>query len=163
MEREKRRMQLFRKAFFVLLLMDSIELILTGIAMLGTYELVSGYGQMVFIVASVIGAVIVVVTLFEILAKVFLARSASPAFSWSSGHKGYTAAAKLLLIFNMISIIFNLLSAGGEGATLMNQGRLYIHVLASLSEIIIVFFYLRTVKTLRFAQKGNGNEGIPGE
>ena len=45
----------------------------------------------------------------------------------------------------------------------MNQGRLYIHVLASLSEIIIVFFYLRTVKTLRFAQKGNGNEGIPGE
>lgn len=67
------------------------------------------------------------------------------------------------MIFNMISIIFNLLSAGGEGATLMNQGRLYIHVLASLGEIIVVFFYLRTVKTLHFAQKGNGNEGIPGE
>ena len=33
--------------------------------------------------------------------------------------------------------------------------------IASLSEIIIAFFYLRTVKTLRLAQKGNGNEGIP--
>lgn len=110
-----------------------------------------------------IGAVIAAITLFEILAKVFLARSTSPAFSWASGHKGYITAAKLLLMFNTISIIFNLLPAGGEGATLMNQGRVYIHVLASLGEIIVVLFYLRTVKALRLAQKDTDHKDIPGE
>ena len=87
--------------------MDFIELILMGSAMFKTYELVSGYGQMMLVVTSVIGAVIAAITLFEILAKVFLARSTSPAFSWASGHKGYITAAKLLLMFNTISIIFN--------------------------------------------------------
>ena len=40
----------------------------------------------------------------------------------------------------------NLLSAGGEGATLINQGYLYLRVFASVVEMIAVLLYLRAAK-----------------
>jgi hypothetical protein len=52
------------------------------------------------------------------------------------------------LLVNLGAVLFNLLSAGGEGATLLNQMRLYLQVLASVAEIITVFCYLRTVKRI---------------
>ena len=99
-------------------------------------------------VASVIVAIVVAVMLFEILAKVSLIRSTSPAFTWSSGRKGHVTVARLLLVFNLIAVIVGLLSAGGEGATLLNQANLYLRVVASAAEIIIVILYLRAVKKI---------------
>ena len=100
-------------------------------------------------VISVIASVIVAVLLFEILAKFFLIRSTSLTFSWSSGRKGYVTAAKLLLLFNIGAVLFGLLAVGGEGATLINQGRAYLQILASVAEIIAAFCYLRTVKSIK--------------
>ena len=140
------RMHILKTIFFILLVLDFVELILVGIALYPTFKQLAGYGQLMLGVASVIAAVIVTVLLFESLAKIFLLRSTSPTFSWSSGRKGYTTAAKLLLLFNLGAVLFNLLSAGGEGATLISQLRLYLQILASIAEIIAVFCYLRTVK-----------------
>lgn len=140
------RMHIFKKIFFILLVLDCAGLILVGIDLFPTFKQLSGYGQPMISVISVMIAVVVAIQLFEIIAKFFLMKSTSPAFSWSSGRKGYIAAAKLLLLFNFGSIIVNLLSAGGEGATLINQLRLYMQILLSSAEIIVVFCYLRTVK-----------------
>ena len=142
------RMHILKKIFFILIVLDFAELILAGIALCSTFKQLAGYGQLMLRVASVIVAVIVAVLLFEILAKIFLLRSTSSTFSWSSGRKGYATAAKLLLLFNLGAVLFNLLSAGGEGATLINQLRLYLQILASAAEMIAAFCYLRTVKKL---------------
>ena len=99
-------------------------------------------------IMSAMFAALAAIQLFEILAKVFLIKSTSPSFSWTSGRKGYIAAARLLLLFNFGAVIINLLSSGGEGATIINQANLYLRVLASVAEIIAVFFYLRKVKKL---------------
>ena len=93
--------------------------------------------------------------LFEILAKIFLIRSTSPAFSWSSGRKGYITAAKLLFLFNLAAVIIGVLSMGGEGATLISQLNSYIRLLASVVEMIVVFCYLRMTKRL-FADAKRG-------
>ena len=137
-----------KKAFSILLILDFIGLVLAGIALLPTFKGFAKYGQPMMGIAIAITAVFAAVLLFEILAKIFLLRSTSPTFSWSSGRKGYTTAAKLLLLFNLGAVLFNLLSAGGEGATLINQLRLYLQILASAAEIIAAFCYLRTVKKL---------------
>ena len=55
-------------------------------------------------------------------------------------------AMKLLVLFNVGAVIINLLAAGGEGATLLNQANLYLTVLASAAEVVAVSAYLRTVK-----------------
>ena len=99
-------------------------------------------------VIAVIVAVMAAIWLFEILAKIFLIRSTSPAFSRKTGRKGYITAAKLLALFNLGAVILNVLSAGGEGATLINQAYLYLCVLAAGAEMIAAVFYLRTVKKL---------------
>lgn len=142
----RNRMHIFKTTFFILLVLDVVELILVGIALYPTFKQLAGYGQLMFGIASVISAVIVAVLLFEILAKIFLLRSTSPTFSCSSGRKGYATAAKLLLVVNLGTVLVNLLSVGGEGATLINQLRLYLQILASAAEIIAAFCYLLTVK-----------------
>ena len=140
------KMSVYKKVFFILLVLDVIGLISAIIALLPTFQKLSGYGQPMMGILIVMIALVVAIQLFEILAKVFLIKSTSPTFSWESGRKGYISAAKLLLLFNFGSVIVNLLSAGGEGATPMNQGNLYLQVLASVAEIIAVFLYLRKVK-----------------
>lgn len=148
MQQVSNKMHIFKVAFLVLLVLDFVELILVGIALYPTFKKLAGYGTLMLCVAGVIVAVIVAVLLFELVAKVFLLRSTSLTFSRSSGHEGYTAIAILLLLVNLGAVLFNLLSAGGEGATLLNQMRLYLQVLASVAEIITVFCYLRTVKRI---------------
>ena len=140
------KMHSFKKAFYILLCWDVLSLILSGIALLPTFKKLAGYGAIMLGVASVIVAIVVAIMLFEILAKVFLIRSTSPAFAWSSGRKGHVTVARLLLVFNLIAVIVGLLSAGGEGATLLNQANLYLTVLAAVAEVIAVCAYLRTVK-----------------
>lgn len=99
-----------------------------------------------------------VVTLFEIPAKVFLIRSITPACSCTPDRNGYAAMAKLLVVFNVGAVIVDLLSASGEGATLINQARLYLHILASAVEVIAAIFYLRTrKKILQSNIEGDGN------
>ena len=141
-------MSVYKKLFLILLVLDIIGLISAVIALLPTFKQLAGYGQPMMVVISVMIAVVAAIQLFEILAKVFLIKSTSPTFSWTSGRKGYIAAAKLLLLFNFAAVIVNLLSTGGVGATLINQGNLYLRVLVSVTEIIAVFFYLRKVKKL---------------
>jgi hypothetical protein len=139
-------MHILKKVFWVLLVLDLIGLIVAGINLLPTFTQMVEYGQLMMIVFGVMVAVVAAVLVFEIVAKVFLIRSASPASSQSSGRKGYAAAARLLILFNLCAVIFSLLSAGGEGATLLNQANLYLTVLASAAEVIAVSAYLRTVK-----------------
>lgn len=140
------KMRALKNVFFVLLIWDFIGLVQAVIALIPTLKQLAGYGQIMLVVASVMVALAVAVLLFELLAKIFLVRSTAPEFSWPSGHKGYTTAAKFLLLFNLGAVFVGLLSAGGEGATLINQGYLYLRVLASVAEAVAVFIYLRTVK-----------------
>ena len=142
------KMHILNKVFFILLVLDCVGLIGLVISLYSTFKIVAGYGQMMLGVVGAITAVIAVVQVFEIVAKIFLIRSISPTFSWPSGRKGYTAAAKLLILFNLAAVLINLLSAGGEGATLLNQGRLYLQVLASIAEIIAAFLYLGAIKRI---------------
>lgn len=142
------KIHIFKKPFFILLVLDFIEWIWMGISMISTFKLLAGYGKLMLIVAGVIVAVIVLIMLFEILGKIFLIRSTSTTFSWTSHRKGYVATAKLLLLFNFTAVILNVLSLGGEGATLMNQLNLYLSIIASFVEMIVVFFYLCTVKRI---------------
>ena len=142
------KMSVFKKAFFILLILDVIGSILADIALLPTFMHRAEFGQPMMGIMSAMFAVLAAIQLFEILAKVFLMKSTSPTFSWTSGRKGYIAAARLLLLFNAGAVIINLLSSGGEGATIINQVNLYLRVLASVAEIIAVFFYLRKVKKL---------------
>lgn len=140
------KLPLLKKVFLILLVLDVIGLISMVATLLPTFNQLAGYGQLMLGVISVMVAVIVAIQLFEILAKIFLIKSTSPTFSWTSDRKGYVAAAKLLLLFNLGEAVLNVLSAGGEGATLINQGYLYLRVLASVVEMIAAFFYLRAVK-----------------
>lgn len=142
------RMSIIKKAFFILLVLDVIGLLSVIIALFPMFQRLAGYGQLMLGVAIVMVTVMAAVLLFEILVKMFLIRSASPEFSWSTGRKGYVVAAKFLWLFNLGAAIVGVLSAGGEGATLINQGRLYVQVLASVAEMIVVFFYLRTTKRM---------------
>ena len=144
-----------KKVFVILLFLDVIELLLSGAALYPTFGELAGDGQFMLVVISVMAAVIVAVSLFEILAKLFLLRSTSPTFSWASGRKGYLTAAKLLVFFNLCAVIFNMLAVGGEGATLINQARIYLQILASAVEMIAAFSYLRIVKRLVLEIKEN--------
>ena len=137
-----------KKVFLILLIFDLIELIQAGVNMLPSFMELEEYGQMVMIVSIVITALIAVILLFEIFAKLHLMRSTSQTFSWESKRKGYMAAAKLLLVFNFGAVLVNVLSMGGEGATLLNQLRVYLSILVSAVEVIVVFFYLGAVKKI---------------
>ena len=139
----------FKKVFLILLIIDLIELIQAGVNMLPSFMELEEYGQMVMIVSIVITALIAVILLFEIFAKLYLMRSTSQTFSWESKRKGYMAAAKLLLVFNLGAVFINVLSMGGEGATLLNQMNLYLHVIADIVETIAIILYLRKVKRLK--------------
>jgi hypothetical protein len=145
------KMNLLKKAFIILLAFDFIGLVLASATIFPTFKQLSGYGTLMLVIASIIVAVIIAIMLFEILAKVFLIRSTSSTFDWSSGRKGYLTVAKFLLFFNLLTIVVNVLSIGGEGATLLNQGRLYLEILLSIIEAIAAFLYLRTVKKLNMA------------
>ena len=149
------KMYRLKKVFVVLLVLDVMELLSTGVALYPTFGELAGAGQFMLVVMSVMAAVIVSVSLFEILAKLFLLRSTSPTFSWASGRKGYLTAAKLLVFFNLCAVIFNMLAVGGEGAPLMNQARIYLQILASAVEMIDAFSYLRIVKRLVLEIKEN--------
>ena len=139
----------FKKVFLILLIFDLIELIQSGVNMLPSFMELEEYGQMVMIVSIVITGLVAVILLFEIFAKLYLMRSTSQTFSWESGRKGYVAAAKLLLVFNLGAVLVNVLSMGGEGATLLNQMNLYLHVIADIVETIAIILYLRKVKRLK--------------
>ncbi|MBQ5675306.1 MAG: hypothetical protein IIV45_09545, partial [Lachnospiraceae bacterium] len=120
-----------------------------GVNMLPSFMELEEYGQMVMIVSIVITGLVAVILLFEIFTKLYLMRSTSQTFSWESGRKGYVAAAKLLLVFNLGAVLVNVLSMGGEGATLLNQMNLYLHVIADIVETIAIILYLRKVKRLK--------------
>ena len=139
----------FKKVFLILLIFDLIELIQAGVNMLPSFMELEEYGQMVMIVSIVITGLVAVILLFEIFAKLYLMRSTSQTFSWESKRKGYMAAAKLLLVFNLGAVLVNVLSMGGEGATLLNQMNLYLHVIADIVETIAIILYLRKVKRLK--------------
>ena len=141
-------MSVIKKAFSILLILEFIGLILSGTALFPTFKTLAEYGQLMMGVFIAIVAVAVAVILFEILAKIFLIRSTSPAFSWSTGRKGYITAAKLLFLFNLAAVIIGVLSMGGEGATVISQVNSYIRLLAAVVEMIVVFCYLRMVKKL---------------
>ena len=147
------KMHIFKKLFLIFMTLDFVELILVCIALRPMSETLAGYGQLMLCIARVTEIVIVATLLIDILAKLFLLRSTSANFSWASGRKGYVIAAKLLMLFNLGTAIFNLLAVGGEGATLINQLRLYLQILASAAEAIVVFCYLRTVKRLSAGAK----------
>ena len=140
------RMHILKKVFFVLLVLDAAELVSAGIAMSQTFRQLAGSDRLMLGIVGGVTALMAAVLLFEILAKVFLIRSTAPTFSWASCRKGYTTAAKLLVLVNLGAVLVNLLSAGGEGATLLSQGRVYLQILISVAEIIAAFCYLRAVK-----------------
>lgn len=148
-EQMKAKLHKFKKVFLILLIFDLIELIQAVVNMFPSFKELKEYGQMVMIVSIVITALIAVILLFEIFAKLYLMRSTSQTFSWESGRKGYVAAAKLLLVFNLGAVLVNVLSMGGEGATLLNQMNLYLHVIADIVETIAIILYLRKVKRLK--------------
>ena len=148
-EHMNEKLHKFKKVFLILLIFDLIELIQSGVNMLPSFMELEEYGQMVMIVSIVITGLVAVILLFEIFAKLYLMRSTSQTFSWESGRKGYVAAAKLLLVFNLGAVLVNVLSMGGEGATLLNQMNLYLHVIADIVETIAIILYLRKVKRLK--------------
>lgn len=149
------KMGVLKKVFLVLLALDVIGMIFAGAALFSTFKGMAEYGQIMLIVAVVIVAIAVAVMLFDVLAKVFLIRSTAPAFTWSAQRKGYATAAKFLLVFNIGAVIIGLLSAGGEGATVLNQANLYLRLLAALAEVITVIVYLRKVKGLLAEEKAD--------
>ena len=126
---------------------------MAAVTLYPTFKQLKEYGQLMLIVTCVIVAIVVATLLFEIFAKIFMLRSISSTFSLSSGRKSYTATAICLLLVNLGSAFVNLLSAGGEGAALINQMYLYLQILASVVEAIAAFFYLRTIKKLFAAIK----------
>ena len=138
----------FKKVFLILLIFDLLELIQAVVNMLPSFRELAEYGQMVMIVSIVITGLVAVILLFEIFAKLYLMRSTSQTFSWESKRKGYVAVAKLLLVFNLGAVLINVLSMGGEGATLLNQLRVYLSILVSAVEVIAVVFYLGAVKKI---------------
>lgn len=148
-EHMNEKLHKFKKVFLILLIFDLIELIQSGVNMLPSFMELEEYGQMVMIVSIVITGLVAVILLFEIFTKLYLMRSTSQTFSWESGRKGYVAAAKLLLVFNIGAVLVNVLSMGGEGATLLNQMNLYLHVIADIVETIAIILYLRKVKRLK--------------
>lgn len=135
------KMAILKKVFFVLLVLDVIELILMVINLIPTFKQMAGYGQIMMVVTGVLTAVMVAILLFEILAKVFLIRNTS--------NKRYVSVARLLLLFNLGAVVFGLLSAGGEGANLVNQIRTYLGVLFSVAEVIAAYLYLRMNKKMQ--------------
>lgn len=140
------KLSIFKKVFYVLAVLDVIGLISAVINLLPTFPQMAEYGQPMAGIFSVMFAGMVAIKLFEILAKGFLMKSTSPDFSWESGKKRCMTAMKLLVLFNVGAVIINLLAAGGEGATALNQANVYLTVLASAAEVIAVSVYLHTVK-----------------
>ena len=140
------KLSFFKKVFMVLAVLDAIALITAVINVLPTFRQMAEFGQPMAAIFGVMFAGMVVFKLFEILAKVFLMKSTSSDFSWESGKKRCMTVMKLLVLFNVGAVIINLLAAGGEGATVLNQANLYLTVLASAAEVIAVSAYLRTVK-----------------
>jgi hypothetical protein len=140
------KMSLFKKVFCVLAVLDVITLISAVINLLPTFPQMAEFGQPMAGIFVAMFAGMVAVKLFEILAKAFLMKSTSSEFSWASGKKRCMTAMKLLVLFNVGAVIINLLAAGGEGATLLNQANLYLTVLASAAEVVAVSAYLCTVK-----------------
>ena len=142
------KMRVLKTVFIVLLILDIIALIFSAIALLPTFGMLAGYGEIMLIVTVIMMAIALAVPIFEIIAKAFIIRSASPKFSWSSHRKGYTVIAALLFAFNLCAVISGILSAGGEGATLLNQSNIYLRILVSVAEMVAAISYMRTIKKL---------------
>ena len=140
------KMSFFKKVFFILAVLDVIGLVSAVRNMLPTFQQMAEFGQPMVSIFIGMTAAMMAIQLYEILAKVFLMKSTSPEFSWTTGKKRCVTAVKLLVLFNVGAIIINLLAAGGEGATVLNQANLYLSVLASVAEVIAVSVYLRAVK-----------------
>ena len=153
MKKQTNGMAIVKKVLLVLMALDSVSLILTGVALFPTFKRLAGNGTLMLVVALVLVAVAVAAMLFEILAKLFLIRSASR----NSGGSGYVVFAAFLMVINVVAALINWLSTGGEGANLINQGRMYLQILASVAEVITVGCYLHVRKKL--AKSGKENEG----
>lgn len=142
MKKQTNGMAIVKKVLLVLMVLDSVSLILTGVALFPTFKRLAGNGTLMLVVALVLVAVAVAAMLFEILAKLFLIRSAS------RNTNGYGAFAAFLMVINVVAALINWLSTGGEGANLINQGRMYLQILASVAEVITVGCYLHMRKKL---------------
>ena len=139
--------QHMKKIFLILLVIDVLELIMMGINMIPSFKELEAYGQLMMIVTIAITAAAAILV-FEIFAKLLLMRSISPEFSWNKKVKRCVSAAKLLVLFNLGTVLISVLSMGGEGATLLNQMSIYLQIAASAVEVITVLFYLRAVKKI---------------
>ena len=137
-----------KKIFLILLVIDVLELIMMGINMIPSFKELEAYGQLMMIVTIAITAAAAAILVFEIFAKLLLMRSISPEFSWNKKVKRCVSAAKLLVLFNLGTVLISVLSMGGEGATLLNQMSIYLQIAASAVEVITVLFYLRAVKKI---------------
>lgn len=149
MEKETKRLLFLKKAFFVFVAIDLVSLFLFGAALSGLFKTVSEYGQFMVAVASAIVIITLAVLLFEIAAKLYLIRSTATVYKKQSIRKGHIAAARLLLVFNLLTAVFCLLSTGGEGANLLNQLRLYFQILSSAAEAAAAILYLYTARAVR--------------
>lgn len=140
------KMHIFRKAFWVFMVLDIIELVSVGATLGSNFKMMAEYGALMFGVTSVITVGAMAVLLFQILAKRYLIRSTSAASVKSAEGKGCIIAVRLLILFNLAAAIIGVLALGGEGATVITEMRGYLQILASAAEVMVVFFYLRTVK-----------------
>lgn len=148
MNKQNNSKPILKWAFLALLVFDLIGLALTGVAMFPTIQNLASNGTLLLIVGGVMCAVVLAVLLFEIFAKVFLIRSVSPQASRRMGRGGCVALAVLLLVFNFGAAVISLLATGGEGATLVNQARLYWQMVISVVEMITAVFYLCAAKKI---------------
>lgn len=140
MSKQMNKTTVLKNAFLILMILDLIDLVMSCIALIPSVKMLPEYGQIMMAVAGTITAAVVAVLLFEVFAKFFLVRNLF------SGRKSCAVLAKLLFLLNLCAVLINILAIGGEGATLMNQGRLYLHILASVVEMIVVVAYLRAAK-----------------
>ena len=158
MSKLNKKMQIIKKIFIVLLILDLVNLILSGINLIPDFKELAEYGTIMLGITIAISAVAMAVMLFEILAKVFFIRSTSPDFSWASGRRGYKTVAKIIMVFSLAAVLINIFSLGGEGATFVNQARIYLQILVSLVEFIVLICYLGTAKKLSAEAKENSVE-----
>ena len=142
------KMTIFKILFIVLLALECVSLISAVVSLIPTFKMLGGYDTVMVIVTGTMMVMSMMVMAVEILAKIFLIRNTSPNSPRAAGRKGYVAWAVILLVFNFGAVLVNLLSSGGVGATLLNQARLYLKVLASVAEIVTVFCFLGTAKKL---------------
>lgn len=80
-EKTSNKMRILKGFIIALLVLDVIAFVLACVNLIPSFRLFADYGEILLVVASIMSSLVLLVMLFEVVAKIFILRKNIPAFA----------------------------------------------------------------------------------